>query len=146
MRRRRRLRDRAPTLSGEFELWGYGATKRQRDTTGATLQEERSYPLHDRVGDNEGAMFTTWAVAPRRGRWGVPLWSPPVVIPWGPNTHFDRAPLRYAFRRVHWIPRLRQLPWRSWRHAIEDIPPDRFYPFPFYPSGRPSHASLMGYV
>lgn len=142
----RMARNRQPTVQGVHVGWpkGFAATKRAIDYSEATKQAPRSYPVDESYYPVEGPR--QWAVKPGKGVWGVVDWVDPWLETAGRTYHTDKAYLFYAYRRVKWLASFRQMPRLPWRHPIEALEPWHFYPFQFYPSGRPSYAFIMGYL
>lgn len=116
-------------------------TKRALDTSAATIQVERSYPITDQAAGN---VYPSWLIRPGRGQWGVPLYFRPYRY-WhdGRDYNPERRYLGYAWRRVKWVPRLGQLTPLPWSMPQNLLNADQLYPFDFYPSGRPSYRSTL---
>lgn len=144
-RRRREVRETIPSAAFlDGTPGGSRATCRPRDTAGAPLQQPRDYPRRPVYAEIDAS--TGWRVVPAYKRFGVREWVQPLRFGWGLKTRPTEAYLHYHKRRLLWIPSLRQLPWRPYRHAQNALLPGQFYPFEFYPSGRLSYAAAQGWV
>jgi len=121
-------------------------TNRRYDVSGLVKQLPRVYPLHfwEKSLDEIEYLLRGWTMG-GRNRFGV-IRHPPVFPTEGfPFDVRNGTQTGYHDRRVLSVPRLHSLPLLSYPTPRDLVPPGRFFPFAFYPSGRPSYASLQGW-
>lgn len=115
-------------------------TARKREVHLWGKQVSLTIPLKPRNAPNTFDWTTQfWMVKPDYALFGVRPRNPLDGLPYWANAHQQEARVGYQVRRVLSIPRLHSAPWQPYKFALVDVPPSRFYPHEFYPSGQRSY-------
>jgi hypothetical protein len=134
-KRHRRNEKRASRAS----IFSGGLTGRQRDLSGCVVQLP---PIHAPKYVQSPRPPHFWEmpgrIKPDFQLWGVVPQTHPRDPSWAADTHFRRAFMFYAFRRVKHVRRLKHYPWLPYKQPLSAVPWWASYPFEFYPSGRPN--------